>query len=104
MQLTHFEVIGSELALKWEDGEEAYIPLEQLRRHCPCAGCKGETDVMGNVHRGPEIPLNASSFQLQKLVPVGGYALQPFWADGHMTGLFSFDYLRVLGQGSGASS
>jgi DUF971 family protein len=25
---------------------------------------------------------------------VGGYAIQPVWADGHATGIFSFDYLR----------
>jgi DUF971 family protein len=27
---------------------------------------------------------------------VGGYALQPFWADGHQTGLYSWKYLRAL--------
>jgi DUF971 family protein len=27
---------------------------------------------------------------------VGGYALQLFWADGHSTGIFTFDYLRRL--------
>ena len=96
-----FQVIGEELALKWDDGEESFIALELLRRHCPCAGCKGEMDVMGNLYRGPEIPLTADSFRLTGIVPVGGYALQPAWADGHTTGLFSFDYLRALGQGGG---
>jgi DUF971 family protein len=27
---------------------------------------------------------------------VGGYALQVFWADGHNTGLYSYDLLREL--------
>ena len=101
MRLQDFQLIGTELALKWDDGEEGYIALETLRRHCPCAGCKGETDVMGNVYRGPEIPLTESSFRLVKIVRVGGYALQPVWADGHTTGLYSFEYLRALGQGGG---
>jgi len=99
MRLLDYQIIGNELALRWDDGEESFIPLESLRRHCPCAGCKGETDVMGNVYRGPEIPLTPRSFELTRVVPVGGYALQPVWADGHSTGLYSFDYLRALGRG-----
>jgi len=27
---------------------------------------------------------------------VGGYAIQPVWADGHATGIYSFDYLRRI--------
>jgi DUF971 family protein len=102
MRLMDFQIVGTELALKWDDGQEGYIPLEVLRRQCPCAGCKGEVDVMGNVYRGPDVPLTNASFRLEKVVPVGGYALQPIWADGHTTGLYSFEYLRALGQGGGA--
>jgi len=36
------------------------------------------------------------SFELRGWAAVGGYALQPAWADGHGTGLYSFDYLRRL--------
>jgi DUF971 family protein len=88
--------IGNELAIKWADGSESFIPLEALRRACPCAGCKGEVDALGNLHRGPEIPLSPASFQLRRVAPVGGYAVQPFWADGHNTGLYTFDYVRRL--------
>src|SRR5690242_11303233 len=88
--------IGNELAIKWQDGTESFVPLEKLRRHCPCAGCKGEMDVMGNVYKGPDRPLTPLSFQLVRLVNVGTYAVQPVWADGHSSGLFSFDYLKRL--------
>ena len=88
--------IGNELAIKWEDGMEQFISLEVLRRACPCAGCNGERDVMGHLHKGPEQPLSARSFQLARLDLVGGYAIQPLWADGHGSGIFSFDYLRRL--------
>jgi DUF971 family protein len=104
MRIVDSQVIGEELALKWENGEESYVPLERLRRHCPCAGCKGEMDVMGNLYKGPEIQLTPNSFRLMRIVPVGGYALQPIWADGHNTGLYSFDYLRALGEGSPEAS
>ena len=97
MRLTDVQQIGQELALKWEDGSESFIGLEALRRACPCAGCKGEMDVMGNLYRGPEQTLRAESFVLRRVGMVGGYALQPVWGDGHATGLYSFDYLRGLG-------
>ena len=99
MRILDCQVVGAELAIKWDDGGETFISLEALRRHCPCAGCKGERDVMGNLHKGPEIPLTPDSFQLNRMMPVGGYALQPVWADGHSSGLFSFEYLKALGEG-----
>ncbi|HWI60178.1 MAG TPA: DUF971 domain-containing protein [Bacillota bacterium] len=88
--------IGEELAIKWEDGSESFIALEKLRRYCPCAGCKGESDIMGNLYKGPDQPLTPAAFQLRRLIPVGTYALQPVWADGHATGIYSFDYLRKV--------
>jgi DUF971 family protein len=96
MQPTEVQRIGEELAIKWDDGTESYIRLETLRRHCPCAACQGEPDVLGNLHRGPPTTLTASSFQLRNLIRVGSYALQPVWADGHNSGIYAFEYLRTL--------
>ena len=76
------------------------IALERLRRACPCAGCKGETDVMGNLYKGPEVALKPESFVLRKLTSVGTYAIQPTWGDGHGSGLFTFEHLRRLGEAS----
>jgi DUF971 family protein len=98
MRPTDLQQIGGELAIKWPDDGESYIPLEKLRRHCPCAGCRGETDIMGNVYKNPDQPLAVPAFELVKFVIVGGYAIQPFWADGHATGIFSFDYLKQLAE------
>jgi DUF971 family protein len=98
MRPADIQQIGDELAIKWDDGSESFIALEKLRRHCPCAGCKGEMDIMGNVYKNPERPLAPEAFQLTRLASVGGYAIQPVWADGHATGIYSFDYLkRVAG-------
>lgn len=96
MKPANVQVIGSELAVKWQDGTESYIPLEKLRRHCPCAGCAGERDIMGNVYKAPEKALGPRDFQIRSLNTVGGYAIQPTWADGHSSGLYSFDYLHRL--------
>jgi DUF971 family protein len=91
----NIQVIGGELAIAWNDGLESYIRLETLRRYCPCAGCGGEPDLLGNVEK-PEVTLTDSSFRIRSHHLVGGYAWQPTWEDGHGTGLFSFDYLKRL--------
>ena len=92
---THIQQIGSELAIAWSDGAESYLPLEMLRRACPCAACGGEPDVLGRIVR-PQVAYTPESFILSGFAVVGGYALQPAWADGHGTGLYTFPYLRRL--------
>ena len=91
-------VIGTELAVAWNDGTENFFPLATLRQQCPCAVCQGEADVMGEVER-PTREFSEDSFTLRQLQTVGGYALQPLWADGHGTGIYSFFYLRKLAAG-----
>ena len=94
-ELINFAVVGQELALAFGDGVECYLSLEPLRSACPCASCQGEPDVTGKVIR-PQKQIGARGFELLKIETVGGYALQLFWADGHSTGIYSFDYLRRL--------
>jgi len=96
MRPTDLQRIGNELAIKWADGAEQFIPLEKLRGACPCAGCKGETDILGNVYKNPEQKPGPAAVELVRMDPVGGYAIRPVWADGHATGIFSFEYLRQL--------
>ena len=96
MRPKDIQQIGDELAIKWDDGTETFLRLESLRRHCPCAGCKGEVDVMGNLYKNPDRPLSAAAFRLKKIEMVGGYAIQPVWEDGHGSGIFSFDYLKRI--------
>ena len=94
MRVADIQHIGNELAIRWEDGRESFIPLEKLRRSCPCASCHGEVDILGNLYKSPDKPLPAIAFELTRFVPVGGYAIQLFWRDGHNSGIFSFDYLQ----------
>lgn len=95
LQLVNLAVVGEELALAWSDGAESFFGLEELRRLCPCAVCQGEADVLGRVDR-PPVEYSVSSFQLKRCAPVGGYAVQPLWADGHDSGLYTYRYLRAL--------
>jgi DUF971 family protein len=98
MRPLDIQQIGEELAVKWDDGSESFIKLETLRRCCPCAGCKGEVDIMGNLYKNPERPLTPQAFRLVRIERIGGYAIQPTWADGHESGIFAFDYLKRVGE------
>ena len=101
LELKNVQLIGNEIAIAWSDDVESYLPLERFRRACPCAMCGGEPDVLGNLVR-PDVSYTSSSFELAGWQVVGGYALQPRWADGHNTGLYSFQYLRRLTADSGS--
>ncbi|MGC2352112.1 MAG: DUF971 domain-containing protein [Candidatus Udaeobacter sp.] len=102
LEPANIQQIGDELAIAWNDGTESFLKFEMLRRACPCAACGGEPDVLGNVsshQRG--ITYTDKSFRLVGFDLVGGYALQPHWADGHSSGIYSFTYLRRLRQAAG---
>lgn len=96
MRPADLTVFPNELAVRWDDGSESFVPLETLRRFCPCAACMGEQDIFGNTYKAPERPYAANAFQLVRYGEVGGYGMQPLWADGHGTGIFAWDYLRRL--------
>ena len=98
LHLSALQKIGSELAIAWADGQETFIDLERLRRACPCAACGGEPDVMGQVIRPTVSYEHAGSFDLAAWDIVGGYGWQPRWGDGHRTGIYTFPYLRKLGE------
>lgn len=91
------DLIGGELALRWSDGSEQFIPLKKLRQECPCAWCKGEPDVAGPARpRVERPPLTEESYRLLAMNPVGGYGLQISWGDGHAAGIYSYEYLKSL--------
>jgi DUF971 family protein len=95
MKPRNVTVVNDILAIAWEDGHESYYDLDLLRRACPCAVCKGEASVLVE-SRPPPPKLTPASFRLRGWQFVGGYAIQPHWADSHASGIYSFQYLRDL--------
>lgn len=78
--------------IDWADGHKGIYPHETLRGYCPCAGCQGHSGTIAFVpHQGTEL-------EIEDLAPVGNYALQITWFDGHAGGIYSYDYLRSLCQ------
>ena len=76
MRPVDLQQIGGELAVKWDDGGESFVSLERLRRCCPCAGCKGEADIMGKVYKNPDKPLPPQAFQLRRIAHVVAFGAQ----------------------------
>ena len=80
-------VAGRELAIAWGDGHESYFPFADLRTHCPCAVCRSAAS------RGVPGP-PVETLEIARLRPVGAYAVQIVWSDGHDSGIFAFEHLR----------
>jgi DUF971 family protein len=81
------------LYITWSDGHVSRHNIEHLRWLCPCAECKGEFGEPGKLHFTRS--LRPEQTRLEDVLPVGRYALQPVWGDGHNTGLYTYDYLRA---------
>ncbi len=62
----------------------------------PARVARASRTFLGNVYKNPAQPLPAAAFELVRIGGVGGYAIQPVWADGHTTGIYSFDYLKRI--------
>lgn len=90
------QLIGSELAIRWSDGNESYIPFSVLRAASPSAAVRGEQDIFGNQYGG-EAARTHEGVAVLGWERVGNYALRFDFSDGHRTGLYSYDYLKKLG-------
>ena len=81
----------------WTDDTRAFIELSSLRLACPCAGCSGETDALGNVYSLKKTPLSSTAFEILQYELIGRYGVRFFWKDGHHDGIYTFDFLGALG-------
>ena len=79
------------LEIGFSDGREFRIPFELLRIYSPSA------EVMGHGPGQEILQTGKREVDLTALEPVGNYAVQPFFSDGHNTGIYSWDYLYHLG-------
>ena len=92
----NIQLIGKELAIRWEDGAETYISVPDLRAASPSAEVRGERDIFGQKYGGEDASIH-QDVALVDWKKVGNYAIQLRFSDGHQTGIYSYDYLRELG-------
>ena len=81
-----------ELSILWSDGVESVFPVRELRLACACAQCVDEWTGAGRLEPA-SVPEDVHPRAIQ---PVGRYAIQIDWSDGHDTGIYPFRRLREL--------
>ncbi len=79
--------------VEWPDGHQSRFPFAILRGICPCAVCRDEREP------GPGRLRVLSSgspagMRLVRCDRIGNYAIGLVWADGHNSGIYSWEYLR----------
>ena len=85
-----------ELAISWSDGLESVYGVRALRLACACARCVDEWSGEGRLDPA-SVPDDVHPVKIQ---PVGRYAIQITWSDGHDTGIYPFRRLRALAEGA----
>ena len=80
------------LEVAWADGQVDRFPYRFLRAECPCASCRDEW-TGERIFREESIQ---SGLKLEGMEPIGTYAVQIAWSDGHSSGLYTWEALRQL--------
>ena len=107
---------GAGVDITWADGHASHYDFPYLRDACPCATCNDEREKKA-AEESPEAkaaranaapcvaPIPASSPLLPMFKPkaransatsVGSYAIQINFSDGHNTGIYSYEQLRMI--------
>ena len=83
------------LEVAFSDGRSFSLPYEFLRVFSPSAEVRGHGPGQEVLQTGKR------AVDIVSLDPVGSYAVQPTFSDGHATGIYSWDYLYSLGSDQG---
>ena len=81
------------LGITWADGHESLYAVRRLRLACGCAQCVDEWSGDQRLDDAA-VPADVRPLRIQ---PVGRYAIQIEWSDGHASGIYPFRRLRELG-------
>jgi DUF971 family protein len=79
------------LEVAFDDGRTFRLPYEYLRVFSPSAEVRGHGPGQEVLQTGKR------EVEIRHVEPVGSYAIQPTFSDGHATGIYSWDYLYELG-------
>ena len=106
---------GAGVDITWSDGHTSHFEFAYLREQCPCAMCNDEREKKAERQQkdvqlkkensaqsaapaldSPLLPMFKPKLSARSAHAVGNYALQIDFNDGHVTGIYSFDYLRTI--------
>ena len=92
---------GAGLDIVWFDGHRSHYEFAFLRDECPCATCndqrrKKETAKVPGAIGSSVLPMYKPKMSARGAKPLGNYALQIEFTDGHSSGIYSYDHLRTI--------
>jgi DUF971 family protein len=79
------------LEISFDDGKVFKLPYELLRVYSPSA------EVRGHGPGQEVLQVGKKNVEIASVEPVGTYAVQPCFSDGHSTGIYSWELLYDLG-------
>jgi DUF971 family protein len=77
------------LSLRWPGGRVATLTHAQLRAACPCSACRARRRAGESIEPDAQV-------RITDIEPVGAYALNLAFSDGHRRGIFPFQMLAEL--------
>jgi DUF971 family protein len=80
------------MEIAFSDGRSFRLPYEYLRVYSPSA------EVRGHGPGQEVLQVAKRNVEIRSMEPVGSYAVQPQFSDGHNTGIYSWEYLYELGE------
>ncbi len=85
------------LVVAFDDGARFELPASYLRTHSPSA------EVRGHGLSEPKLLPGKDHVQIERIEPVGSYAVSLVFDDGHDSGLYGWAFLYGLGEGMEAN-
>lgn len=91
---------ASHILITWSDGTRKRYSAAALRKACPCATCREKNEEPASKPKTlPVLSLQeARPLSVEHMRPVGNYAYNVRFSDGHDSGIFPFDLLLELGE------
>lgn len=90
---------GDVLHITWDDGVTTRVSWQTLRQQCPCASCLDERSKPSDPFRVLKShEVEAGPLAPKAMKPIGHYAYQITWNDGHDSGIYTLETLRKLGE------
>jgi len=91
---------GKGVDIEWKDSHKSHFSFSWLRDACPCATCNDEREASGRKIGEPPklkpgaLPMYREPARPLEIAPVGKYAINFHWNDGHSSGIYSWEFLR----------
>jgi len=100
LQPTELGLVAEDrLRIVWNDGQVREYSVRELRENCPCASCRERRTAPPPPPTTLLVlsPAETQPLRITSMQPTGRYAYSIHFSDGHDTGIYTLELLRMLG-------